>query len=505
MSKFKFYVFCFLVILFTTLFVSNHSFAKDTSSKGVPAQIEDLQSQINALVTTVTEQKMMLTEVKSQHDHEVTSLQDELQIQNEKITHLTRLVNDQQEKINLLELSSKSQSDNLNSLQSKVTIINDLLANFISVQFTTFKETTESQIHNILQEISKLKNNPPTENSNGYSISGKMIDSNGKPFCSGFALRDQNGKRFGSQAIENDGSFVINNVPNGSYTVSYYLANYQIESPQVVVVNGTNVSNLVIKLAVPTYTISGKALALDGTLLNNQQVWLSQNGSNGSYWPSTSSNGTFFLDGIAPGTYTILIGNYQDPLSSMVIEVSDQDITNLVVKGLHAYKVSGKLVDSEGKSFYTAFTLRDQTNNFYQVYGDENGFYSPNLPNGIYSVNFQLQPYHNLLTTPDEIVVNGSNIDGLEIKINAPTYSVSGIAKDKDGNLLTNERIHIFSPSTSGWGGRPTTNPDGTFTVKGLPNGTYLLKFGQNPSDPIAQGEVTINNGSVEGIVIQGI
>jgi hypothetical protein len=123
----------------------------------------------------------------------------------------------------------------------------------------------------------------------------------------------------------------------------------------------------------------------------------------------------------------------------------------------------------------------------------------------IYTVDFQLQPYHNLLTTPDEIVVNGSNIEGLEIKINARTYSVSGIAKDKDGNLLANERIHIFSPSTSGWGGRPTTNPDGTFTVKGLPNGTYLLKFGQNPSDPIAQGEVTINNGDVQGLVIQGI
>jgi hypothetical protein len=43
----------------------------------------------------------------------------------------------------------------------------------------------------------------------------------------------------------------------------------------------------------------------------------------------------------------------------------------------------------------------------------------------IYTVDFQLQPYHNLLTTPDEIVVNGSNIEGLEIKINARTYSVS--------------------------------------------------------------------------------
>jgi hypothetical protein len=506
-NRFSF-LFALLVIILSTLLVGTHSLATDNKVNGVPDEIAALKEQVSSLSNSFSEQQKEITDLQNHYTSEILKQSETIASQNIEISTLKNTVAALEVQLAGLERTSKTHEGTIVGVKSE---LNDLKAelfnttekmSFISEQFGKFKGIVESQISQILKDLSQLKN-PPAENPSGYTVAGKMIDVNGQPFRSGFYLRDLNGKGFGNQNLAEDGSFSLENIPNGTYKINFYFSGYQVQSPTEVVVNGKNITDLVIKLAVPTYNVSGKALATDGNPLKYTRITLTQNGNNGGYWPSTSSDGSFNLEGIAPGKYILAFGDPHNPSASREIEITSENLTNLVIQGQFAYTVSGKLVDSEGKSFYTYFYLSNGNKRF-GAYGKNGEFSVPNVPNGTYKIEFGIEPYQSLLATSDEVVVNGSNIEGLEIKLNAPTYSASGKAVDKNGKPVANQVIHFYNPFNSGWGGFGglTTNSDGTFLVTGLPNGTYLLKFGNDAHNPLAQGQVTIKNGDVAGIEI---
>jgi hypothetical protein len=179
-------------------------------------------------------------------------------------------------------------------------------------------------------------NEKPTGNTNGsdnsektgYSVSGVIEDVYGTRFFSGITLNGNNGSFVLSRANVNDGSFVFDKIPNGKYMIKFYYDNYIITSPQFINVDNMNLADVTVKLATKTYTISGIALAPNGSPLTNQQVKLEAPGNLGGYWLPTNVDGSFNLTGIAPGTYKIWIGSN----NKGTVTVTDKDIINLLLK-----------------------------------------------------------------------------------------------------------------------------------------------------------------------------
>jgi uncharacterized coiled-coil protein SlyX len=165
-----------------------------------------------------------------------------------------------------------------------------------------------------------------------HSVSGTMVDSNGKPFFSGFALYGTNGSRFSISNV-NNGTFAFNDIPDGTYNVRFYFGSYTIDSPKQITVAGADITGVTIKLTVPTYSISGQAIKSDGSLLGNHAVTLKDNSGNiGGYWPRTNSDGTFNLQGIAPGQYTLQVGEMLAPVATAFVTITDRDITGMTVQ-----------------------------------------------------------------------------------------------------------------------------------------------------------------------------
>jgi hypothetical protein len=166
-----------------------------------------------------------------------------------------------------------------------------------------------------------------------HNIYGVMEDVNGNRFVSGITLRDQNGKRYHYSGLKSEGNFKFVDIPSGIYTPSYFFKEYIIESPQKINVE-SNIDHLTIKLAVPTYSVSGKAVSSTGEALADQGIHLrNQLGNTGSYWPRTSEDGSFTMTGIPPGTYFVGIGSPHEPIAIQEITVVDGDVSGVIVTG----------------------------------------------------------------------------------------------------------------------------------------------------------------------------
>jgi hypothetical protein len=241
------------------------------------------------------------------------------------LTSLTTIVNKLSNDLTSTKETIVSQNNQISSLQQHITSQeNDisLLKNQIG--------TLQSQIQQLQAKVDVLEGNPkpPTI---GHSISGRMVDSNNKSFFSGVQLIDATGKHYHRNSGDPlTGSFSFIDIPDGTYTINYYFQTYQIDSPKQVTVSGNDITGLTVKLAVPTYTISGLALDKSGLPIKNEGVSLRDPNNIGGYWPPTGNDGTFTLVGIAPGTYTISVGN--SPLATAEVTVTDHDLTNIIVK-----------------------------------------------------------------------------------------------------------------------------------------------------------------------------
>jgi hypothetical protein len=185
----------------------------------------------------------------------------------------------------------------------------------------------------------EASSNPPA--SAGHTINGTMVDSNNKPFFSGIELIDENGKHYPRTTGNfNSGQFSFENIPDGTYSVNYNSSQYIISSPKQVTVSGTDITGLIIKLAVPTYTISGQALDNSGSPISGQTILLRDPYNLGGGWQPTGNDGSFTLGGIAPGSYTILIGNPDSPIASADITITDHDIQDLRIIGTNTSDAS---------------------------------------------------------------------------------------------------------------------------------------------------------------------
>jgi peptidoglycan hydrolase CwlO-like protein len=480
------------------------------SSNGIPEQIAVLQQEIELLKNIVTEQQNQFDNLQTMFQSEVTALHQTVSAQNEEISILKQTVEAQQRGVeelhtNVEELHNKDteQQNDISEFRTQLLNLGNQLGrnvNNLTSQMSELSNSLYNEIYNLHSVLSALLNE---QESSTYTISGNMVDVNGNPFASGIILIDQNGNRFHYDEIKPDGSFSFNDISNGTYTIGYFYRNYNVSSPANVVVSGSDITGITVVLETPTYSISGQALTEDGTPISNQIVRLQAPDNIGSYfWPRTSSDGSFSITGIAPGTYQLLIGdNSNNPIASKEVTVVDNDVTGVAVSGKSSYSIKVTMLDVNGKEFYHPMIL-DGNEKRYWLSGENGVFYFRNILNGTYNLQFFSTHYENVNTTSNQVQINGSDID-IVVQLSVNTYSVSGTALQSDGSPFAKTKVMIRDSYGGGWGGHLFTNLDGTFTIPGLPNGTYKVELGDDPQNPVASGYVTVEDGDVSEVIIQ--
>ncbi|KQX51944.1 MSCRAMM family protein [Paenibacillus sp. Root444D2] len=255
------------------------------SEKGIVQRLGVLEKLLTSLTTTV-----------NNLSNDLSSTKETIVAQNNQISSFQQIISSQENEISVLKNQVGTLQSQFQQLQTRVDIL-------------------------------EANSNPPAI---GHSISGVMVDSNNKPFFSGVQLIDGSGKRYSRSSGDlTNGSFTFTNIPNGTYTINYYFPTYVIDSPNQVTVSGNDVTGVIIKLAVPTYTISGQVVDNSGLPIRNERVLLKDPHNVGGYWQPTGNDGSFTLGGIVPGSYTILIGNLDSPLATANVTVTDYDINDI--------------------------------------------------------------------------------------------------------------------------------------------------------------------------------
>ncbi|WP_308637395.1 S-layer homology domain-containing protein [Paenibacillus silvisoli] len=172
----------------------------------------------------------------------------------------------------------------------------------------------------------------PTDNGQGYAVTVRVVDAEGNPVSTGLYLKGQ-GRNYPVDRQDTvSGTYYFSNIPNGAYSLAFHYTSYELQSPSKVTVNNGNVKQIVLQLAVPTFTVQGSVIDAAGNPVSNKRIWLVTSTNNGSYWPKTDESGSFTLTDVAPGSYTLVVGEPQAPVASTVLEVNSGNVSGLVVQ-----------------------------------------------------------------------------------------------------------------------------------------------------------------------------
>lgn len=175
-------------------------------------------------------------------------------------------------------------------------------------------------------------NEQQSDDGKGYSVTVKVTDVNGNALNAGIYLKGQSRNYPTTRNDGNSGTYSFANIPNGTYEVMFYFANYVPQEPVQITVRDGNVQQVALKLALPTFTVTGRAVDAEGNPISDAIIYLVAPGNAGSHWPVTDGSGNFKLDDIASGKYTILIGDPNHPQATAELEVTDGNVSDLVVR-----------------------------------------------------------------------------------------------------------------------------------------------------------------------------
>jgi hypothetical protein len=220
-----------------------------------------------------------------------------------------------------------------------------------------------------------------------YTVSGTISVSDsgtgGSPEGAQVQLK-QGASAVGSAVSASNGTYTINSVLPGTYTIEVSLAGYDTGTIAAFEVSG-DVTGKDLALTKTVYTVSGTISVSDSGSPEGAQVQLKQ-GASAVGSAVSASNGTYTISGVLPGTYTIdvsLAGYDTGTISSFTVSsanVTDKDIT--LTKIITGYTVQGQIFTKAGEPAAGASVkLREAgAGELAETTADSSGCYSINTP-----------------------------------------------------------------------------------------------------------------------------
>ncbi len=386
----------------------------------------------------------------------------------------------------------------------------------------------------------------------GGVITGKVTDAEGRPAIEELVIitaeaqnkTDSFGPLYGGERFLTDdrGIYRMYGVPAGRYRVSagisdedgytsiragrvayrrtYYPDAFDAASAKIVEVTpGSEASGININLgrSLPTFSASGRVI--DGETsqpVPGVRFMLQRQTADGAstmpVMSGSNAQGEFRIESIAPGKYSIFnapqVGN-ELRTETASFEVTDQDVTGLLIKTVKGATVTGVMV-IEGTTDKAALSKLAEVNLRGYVSGEEGrgtgaqeatvaadgsfrfGGLRPGMLN-LFLTKQDRMPSVNLtilrierdgMPQPRGIEIKaGDQINGIKVLLNYGTGSIRGQLKYENGPLPPGARISVSIKKT-GAIETPTrgsmVDVRGHFLIEGISTGTYELNVSVN-------------------------
>jgi protocatechuate 3,4-dioxygenase beta subunit len=350
------------------------------------------------------------------------------------------------------------------------------------------------------------------------SISGRVVDSAGNPIEGASVTARGSGQSFiHAASTAEDGSYTIDGLAAGSYTLEFsksgssfltqYLGGTSSSQGATVLTVALGDSLTHKDMTLPTAaSISGRVVDEAGNPIEGVSVAASSTTS-GSGNARTAADGTYKVDGLVAGSYTLqfskpgsyptqYFGGTSSSQKATVLTVASGDALRLTdMTLLTVALISGRVVDAAGNPIAGVSVSANSTSGGYgsaQTAAD--GTYKVDgLAAGSYTLQFSkwrssyVSRYlGGTSSAQGATVLTVAAGDALANKdMTLPTgASISGTVRDSSGKPLAGATIQAESLA-DGWAvSHATSGADGTYTVAGLEAGEYLVSFSEKSSTP---------------------
>jgi protocatechuate 3,4-dioxygenase beta subunit len=364
----------------------------------------------------------------------------------------------------------------------------------------------------------------------GGEVTGTVKDTSGNPIAGICVSVNSGSGGYGGQPTGADGTYLVSGVPSGSYTVQFYdcsdsgWATAYYETGQTDGTSSfTNATSISVTSGQPTSGINiemSKGGSISGTVFdattNNPISGIcvsAQSNSGGFGGQPTDANGDFTLTGIPAGNYVVQFYDcaqgvyattYYSAMSSYgtssygaasPVTVTVGSTTSDISVNLSAgASLSGTVLDATTNNPISGICVSAQSNSggFGGQPTDANGNYTiTGLPAGTYSLVFsdcsgvtnyattyydQNSSGTDLYSSATKISVNPGDQDGsLDVSMGEGGTITGTITAAVGGAPLQNICVSAQT-NESGFGGQPTA-ADGSYSITGLPAGSYVLQF----------------------------
>ncbi|MBY0090740.1 carboxypeptidase regulatory-like domain-containing protein [Priestia aryabhattai] len=356
---------------------------------------------------------------------------------------------------------------------------------------------------------------------NPATISGTATDEQGNPIENATVrVVDQNETVLGTALTDQNGNYVISNLPPGSQTIIVTAPTFSSQVSGVTLGPGT-LENVNLGLTENPGILTGQITnGQTGEPVIGSIILVRTVGAIGLIvgFDITDENGTYFITGLAPGTYTVLATSFGFGISSVgAIVQSDVTTTANVALVPNVGAITGVITDLQGSPILgvnTQVEVFDQGGTLLKtLLAQSDGTFSVlDLPPGSYTL---------LVTAPDfaaqttSAVIFSDQTTELNISLTPNPASITGQVLDLATSSPINGAILTVTDSNGIIVGSGTSGVDGDFTINNLPPGTLIISavaqtYGNTSKaiilTPGGEGTTTLtltpNPGILQGTVI---
>lgn len=333
-------------------------------------------------------------------------------------------------------------------------------------------DTTGAVIENnrITTVISTLQPNPGT-------LTGRVTTNSGLPIPgAALTVRESNSDVVVSRTVTDDnGNYVVSNLQPGNYAVTAAADDFQLENSGVII-NSGQVSTVNFSLSPNPATITGTIInEATGEPIVGAAIEVRILDLNGNQIAATFSdtNGTYTIQNLAPGTYTVVVSapDFQTNSASVTLTAGETEnvsiglrpspggITGSIVNASTGTGISGAVVRvTDANGFLIVSVLTDSEGN-YQING---------LAPGNYNVNASAESFQQGITGAI-VQPNITTVINIGLAENPGTISGTVTPAIAGASIQLFTADNIFAGSTS-------ATPQGAFRFDNLKPGQYILR-----------------------------
>ncbi|GAB1765757.1 carboxypeptidase regulatory-like domain-containing protein [Priestia megaterium] len=357
---------------------------------------------------------------------------------------------------------------------------------------------------------------------NPSTISGTITSINGAPIGNAsIRVISQNETVLGTALTDQNGNYVISNLPPGAQTIVVNAPAFSNELSGITLQPGDILENINFSLNPNSGNITGQIInAQTGEAISSAIVVVRLVGGVGVIVANsiTSENGTYFIGGLAPGTYTV-VASENGFASTSVGAVVQSDETTLANISLipSVGRITGTITDAGGSPILgmnTQIQVFDQSGTLLKtLLAQYDGTYDIlDLLPGSYTLIITAPNF--VAATTNAVVVSDQTTEAnITLKLN-PAAVTGQVLSDGAGTPVKGALITITDLNGIAVGSG-ATDLNGNFTVLNLPPATLNISavaqsFGNNSKSVIlTPGEIetttlslTPTPGTVTGTVL---